>query len=276
MSDSLTAADTTAGVTDPTAKGSFVWYELMTTDMDAAEAFYRDVVGWNTADSGIPGMRYTMLSAGEQQVAGLMTLPDDAAGAQPGWIGYVGVNDVDAAAKRVAERGGAVHRQPDDIPGVGRFAMAADPQGAMFVLFKPLAGGSPSDSVSPMTAGHISWHELRTTDWEAAFGFYADQFGWAKSEAMDMGPMGLYQMFNAGAGSPGSGDAIGGMMNSPDVPGPVWLYYFSVEDIDAAAKRTTDGGGRILRGPTEIPGGDFVIQAQDPQGAMFALVGKRR
>src|SRR3954464_12155051 len=122
----------------PNSQANFVWHELMTTDADAAEAFYRDVVGWRTQDAGMPGMRYTILSVGEAGVGGIMTLPPDAcaAGARPGWIGYVGVDDVDAYAQRVKAAGGTVHKPPADIPGVGRFAVVADPQGANFVLFK--------------------------------------------------------------------------------------------------------------------------------------------
>src|SRR5215210_8558123 len=109
----------------PTSNRTFVWYELMTTDADAAEAFYRDVIGWTTHDAG---MRYTILSAGEAGVGGIMTLPAEAcaAGARPGWIGYIGVDDVDAYAARVEQAGGAIHKPAEDIPGVGRFAVVAD------------------------------------------------------------------------------------------------------------------------------------------------------
>ena len=124
------------------AKGhnDFIWYELMTTDQPAAEAFYRAVVGWEMADAGQPGMRYTILSAGKRDVGGLMALPAEAcaAGAKPSWIGYIGVADTDAAAKRIAKSGGSIHRGPDDIPNVGRFAVVADPGGATFTLLTPL------------------------------------------------------------------------------------------------------------------------------------------
>ena len=117
----------------------FIWYELMTTDQDAAEAFYRAVVGWNMADAGQPRMRYTILSAGDRGMGGLMKLPDEACekGARPGWVGYIGVPDTDAGAKRIVEAGGSLHMGPDDIPNVGRFAMLADPGGAMFYLLTP-------------------------------------------------------------------------------------------------------------------------------------------
>ena len=244
---------------------NFVWYELVTRDLAAAETFYKNVVGWAVADSGMSGMRYTILSAGERQVGGMTAMAE---GPSPVWLGYVGVDDVDAYAVRVRDAGGTVHKGPDDIPGVGRFAVVADPQGGAFILFA--GSGEPPPPLAPMTPGTTGWHELHTSDWEASFAFYAGLFGWTKADAMDMGPMGTYQLIAAG------GDPIGAMMNSPNFPRPMWLYYFAVDDIDAARDRVETAGGAILFGPHEVPGGAWVVQASDPQGAMFALVGFRR
>lgn len=249
----------------------FVWYELMTTDAAAARAFYTRVIGWQAADSGMPGMDYTLLSAGDQQVAGLMDLPAHvlADGGRPGWVGYVGVPDVDASAREVAAAGGRLHRPPEDIPGVGRFAVVADPHGAVFVVFK----GEPTTDEPQSTEkpGTIGWHELMAGDLAAAWAFYSAQFGWTKDSAMDMGPMGTYQMFAAG------GPAIGGMMTRPpEVPAPAWLYYVNVDAIDAAAERARAAGGQVLSGPMEVPGGSWIVQCLDPQGAAFAMVAPKR
>jgi predicted enzyme related to lactoylglutathione lyase len=247
----------------------FFWYELMTTDLDGAEAFYTNVVGWTAQpfDAG-PGMpRYTVMNVGERGVAGLMTLPEDAAkmGMPPAWLGYIHTKDVDASTQSLKNAGGTVHREPDDIPSVGRFAVVADPQGATFMLMQPTGPDQPT--VPATTPGHIGWHELYTSDWKAAFDFYSGQFGWEKGDAMDMGQMGIYQTFSAG---PESG---GGMMNKPEqMPVPVWMFYFNVPAIDAAAKRITDNGGKILMGPMEVPTGQWIVQGQDPQGAHFALL----
>jgi predicted enzyme related to lactoylglutathione lyase len=250
--------------------GKFVWHELMTTDADAARKFYSEVVGWQTRDAGIPGMAYTVVSVGEAGVGGIMTLPAEAAGAKPGWIGYIAVDDVDAYVGRVKQAGGAVHKPAQDIPGVGRFAVVADPQGAIFILFKGTVT-EPPQQPSPQTPGAIGWNELHAKDWESAFGFYSGLFGWTKGESVDMGPMGTYQLFAAGA------EAVGGMMsNFQPAPGPFWLYYFSVDAIDAAGSRVTANGGQVLQGPHEVPGGMWIMQCQDPQGASFALVGSRR
>ena len=231
------------------------------------------VVGWNTQDMPMPGMTYTLLQMGETQVGGLMALPKDAseAGMRPCWVGYVGVEDADRAASRVTELGGKILMPPTDIPNVGRFAAVTDPQGAAFNLFKPTQSGQRAVSRDP---GQVGWHELHTTDWPKAFGFYSTMFGWLKGDGVDMGAMGTYQLFTI------NGTPSGAMFNSPAAqPGAgarFWLFYFNVGDIDAAAKRVVDGGGKIMQGPMQVPGDSWVLQAADPQGAAFALLGSRK
>ncbi|HLH11578.1 MAG TPA: VOC family protein [Methylovirgula sp.] len=248
----------------------FVWYELMTTDMQAAESFYTYVVGWNAKDAGMTNMRYTLFNVGELPVAGLMGIPAEAGeqGARPGWIGYVGVDDVDAYANRVKEAGGVVYHGPADIPEVGRFAVVADPQGTVFALFKGLM---QRPQTPPGTPGHAGWHELHAMDGQKAFEFYSDLFGWDKRDTMDMGALGSYQIF-------GDGEMMmGGVMTKmPAEPRSHWLYYFNVPAIESAVERVKERGGQVINGPTEVPGGSWIINALDPQGAIFALVGPRR
>jgi predicted enzyme related to lactoylglutathione lyase len=251
------------------AQNSFVWYELMTSDAAAAKAFYADVVGWNTQDVPTPGMTYTLLLMGETQVGGLVALPQEAcqAGVRPCWVSYIGVDDVDSAALKAQSLGGKILRAPADIPNIGRFAFVADPQGTGFNLFKPLQSGQRAVS---REAGQVGWHELHSNDWPKAFDFYNAMFGWIKGDGVDMGPMGTYQLFTI-AGLPS-----GAMFNSPAAQrARFWLFYFNVGDIDAAAGRVTAGGGKITQGPQQVPGGDWIVQAADPQGAAFALLGKR-
>jgi predicted enzyme related to lactoylglutathione lyase len=252
------------------SEGSFIWYELMSTDIGAAKVFYRNVVGWNTQDMPMPDMTYTVLEAQSTGIGGMMPMPKEAcdAGMNPCWVGYITVDDVDAAADKVKRLGGTIRRPPSDIPTVGRFAAVADPQGAVFHLFKP---GRPGERVPSDAPGNIGWHELHTTDAAQGFEFYKAMFGWQKGESVDMGPMGAYQLFTI------RDAAVGGMMNSPIAKThPFWLYYVAVGDIDAAAARVTDNGGKISNGPHPVPGGAWVIQATDPQGASFALVGTKK
>jgi uncharacterized protein len=251
-------------------QNSFVWFEFMSSDVAASKAFYTKVVGWSTEDMPMPGMTYTLLRIGDTQVGGMMALPKEASdeGMRPGWLGYVAVDDVDRAAAKVKQLSGKIPMPPTDIPNVGRFAMAVDPLGAGFYLFK---AAQPGQRAVSREAGQISWHELHTTDWSKAFGFYSDMFGWLKGDAMDMGPMGTYQIFTI------NGVPSGAMFNSPAAQSArFWLYYFNVGDIDEAVKRISDGGGKIMNGPMEVPGGGWIVQAADPQGAKFALRGSRK
>lgn len=246
------------------SEGGFVWYEFMSSDKTAAAAFYAKVVGWSMDASRMPGIDYTLAKVGERQVAGLMGFPPGTKTGPVMWFGYILVADVDAMADRVTRAGGAVHRPPTDIPGVGRFAVVADPQGAMFMLFR--GNGEPAPDLAANTPGTIGWHELHTTDWQAALAFYQELFGWEKSLANDMGPMGTYQTFSV------AGAWTGGIMNGGGSPEPHWLYYINVDDIDAAAVRVTEAGGEVLHGPLEVPGGSRVLMGRDPQGAEFALM----
>ena len=249
----------------------FVWYELITTETEAAKSFYASVVGWDTGEVSMPGTTYTLFSIGDTSVGGLIKLPEEGRkmGAKPHWIGYVGVDDVDATNDRIKQLGGMVHVPPADIPNVGRFSVVADPQMARLALLERLQTGQERQ-VEPDIPGHVGWHELLAADWKKALAFYCELFGWQNAE-VTVGALGTYQRFSAG------GQTIGGMATKPPkVPVPFWLYYFNVGDIDAAAKRVKVGGGQILNGPVEVPGGSWIVHCTDPQGAIFALVGKRR
>jgi uncharacterized protein len=247
--------------------GAFIWYELLTTDADAAQKFYSSVVGWRITDSGMPDMDYRVLNAGDAPVGGLMALSRDMldGGARPVWLGYVMVDDVDATIASVTKAGGRLMLPPSDIENVGRFAMVSDPQGIpMYVMHD--TSGRPSRAFEERADGHCAWNELATPDQAAALDFYTGQFGWKLGETMSMGEMGDYQMIDVGD------TTIGGVMTAADGWPAMWRYYFRVPDLKAAIDETTSGGGQILHGPQEVPGDDEIVIAMDPQGATFALV----
>ena len=248
-------------------RGDFVWYELCTDDPSAAAQFYTAVTGWQVKPSGIPDTDYTLFCIGDRPVAGAMSLPPEQMPPRPVWFGFIGVDDVDAKAAEAEAAGGVIFRPPQDIPAVGRFAVLTDPLGAVFLLFKG-AGAAPPP-LAPMQTGSIGWHELHSSDWEKVWPFYERLFGWTKGQTLNLGPIGTYQLFMA------SSVPIGGMMTSHIAPRPFWLYYFVVDDIDAAVARVTAHGGTLLQEPREVPGGPWTITAQDPQGGVFALVGMR-
>jgi predicted enzyme related to lactoylglutathione lyase len=253
------------------SNGRFVWYELMTTDTEAAKAFYASVIDWGTRDASMPSLAYSLFTAKDAPVTGLMTLTDEArrAGVAPHWMGYVGVDDVDAAVARIKQLGGRVHVSPTDVPGISRFSVIADPQMATLALTKRLKPRQ-GQSIEPGTPGRVGWHELFAADWEKAFAFYSELFGWQKAES-HVGEMGKYQQFSV------AGEAIGGMFTKPPaLPFPFWLYYFNIDNVEAVAKRVEAGGGEILYGPTTVPGGAWILHCTDPQGAIFALLDRRR
>ena len=242
-------------------RGRFVWHELMTTDPQAAGAFYSKVLPWKTQPSGMPD--YTLWMSGKTQTGGLMAQPESArqAGAAPSWLVYIGTPDVDATAAAAERLGGRVLKAPADIPNVGRFAVLSDPQGATFAVFTPgsaPAGGPPGSD--------FSWHELATSDLQGALAFYSELFGWSRGPAHDMGPAGTYQLIEHG------GAQVGGVYKVMDTSkAPHWLTYIEVASVDKAAAAAKAAGGRVTQGPMEVPGGSRIAQVLDPQGGAFAV-----
>jgi predicted enzyme related to lactoylglutathione lyase len=208
----------------------------------------------------------------DRNVGGAMTLPAELAqhGVPPHWGMYVGVEKLEPAAADVARLGGGALSEVIDVPTVGRMQAMRDPQGAAFSIYEPLS--PPPRAEAAPELGDVSWIELMTTDAPAALAFYQQLFGWQTTETMDMGPMGKYHMFGRHLGS------MGGMMNkSPEmaeIP-PNWGLYFRVADLDAAVERVKAGGGQILNGPMEVPGGDRIVNCMDAQGAPFSLHAKK-
>jgi uncharacterized protein len=249
-------------------RGRFVWHELMTSDPDAAETFYRHVVGWDTAPfEGGPGP-YTLFNSDKGPVGGLMGIPDEAAkmGAPPHWLGYIHTPDVDATAKEAQRLGATTLQEPVSMPGVGRFAVLKDPQGAVFALHKSETEIEPEGDP---TRQSFSWHELATTDPDGAWDFYSQLFGWHKTESMEMGEAGTYQMFGRDR------FMYGGLYRKPsEMPVSSWLHYAMVDNADAAADRAKERGGQVINGPMDVPGGDRIAVILDPQGAAFAVHSK--
>lgn len=269
MTTPVAAADSTPLTRDTTAvRGRFLWYDLMTPDVDAATRFYAAITGWTLTPwaSGEQVAPYRMWTNGPVPIGGLMPLSvDEAAGSAPAyWLAYIGTPDVDATYAQAVALGAHTFVAPSDIPAVGRFAVLADPQGAAFAVFQPANPRAEAPGMPPV--GAFSWFELATTDRVAAADFYAQLFGWTPTTSMDMGDNGVYQMFGQG------GITYGGIFDrrGAKLP-PHWLLYVRVVDMDRALDAVRQGGGQVLNGPMEVPGGDHVAQCLDPQGAPFAV-----
>ena len=249
----------------PNSQGWFVWHELATTDPAAAETFYTRVAPWTIRPSE-QSASYRMIEAGGTPLGGIVAVDAsmaDRAGS-PHWTPYVYVYDVDESARLVASLGGRVVAGPGEVPGVGCWALIADPQGATIGIYEPDQPGHAPTGAG--TRGEFSWHELATSDYKSAFAFYHALFGWEKTRESDVGPVGIYLMFGQ------RGRSYGGMFNrSGDGDAPRWLSYIGVADVNPAAVAVTRQGGTIVNGPMEVPSGDWIAIARDPQGGAFAL-----
>lgn len=249
----------------PSVQGSFVWQELMTGDTAVAGSFYPKVLGWRSQSSP-HSSAYTMFAAASGPVAGMMHLTDELRhkGVPPHWMPYVGADDVDATVASAERLGAKVQHAPSDIENnVGRFAVLTDPQGAAFGIYRPGQAAAGQSRGTP-AAGQYSWHELATTDAEAAFEFYSKLFGWHAMQRMDMGAAGTYLIFGR------DGVQRGGMYKLSRAAGPHWLSYIEVASADAAAAAAREAGAKVVNGPMDVPGGR-IAQLTDPAGALFAV-----
>lgn len=261
-----------------TQAANFIWYELMTPDPEGAKRFYDAVVGWTLSTGHADNDDYGFITRSDGGMnGGVLRLSAEMAdhGAHPCWIGYLHVADVDAAISAIEASGGTVLMPARDVEMAGRIAMVADPQGAPFYIMDPApppgAAKTESDVFSVTEAQHIRWNELSTSDPDAALAFYRKHFGWGQEGEMDMGELGAYRFIQRGD------IGLGAVM--PMMPGmltPMWSHYIGVDDIDRAHAAVTANGGTITTEPMEIPGGEYAMNAVDPQGAAFGLVGPRK
>ncbi|MFN8108478.1 MAG: VOC family protein [Thermoleophilia bacterium] len=254
----------------PSVNGTPCWYELGTPDPDGAQTFYGLVLGWTFQQDGSDGFDYRLAAAPDgAMVAGVMSNGAQAGSPPPNWLLYYAVDDCDAASGAARAAGGGVVRDPTDVAGTGRFAVLSDPQGAVFGVLQPDPPSDPDAgrAFDQAAAGHGNWHELMTPHPDQALGFYAGLFGWSPGELYDMGAAGPYQLFRRGDAD------IGGMMNQGGASVPSWVPYFGVSSFGESVDRVTTAGGTIVHGPNEVPGGACTLIAEDPQGAVFALVG---
>jgi len=245
--------------------GRFVWYDLMTTDLDTAAGFYTKLFGWTLKDVDMGSFgTYSMIHVGDTGIGGMVRL-DPSHGMPSHWMAYATVADVDAAARRAEELGGQVGVQPTDIPYTGRFAVIADPQGAWVSPFA-FAGDAPPEADGPPPAGHVCWNELLTTDPKGALAFHKEIFGW-DHKTWDMGPAGTYYLFTR------DGKDAAGMMEMPEdaeAP-PQWMSYFLVADVDATVAKARELGATVYVPPRDIPDVGRMAVLADPTGASFGI-----
>lgn len=253
-------------MTQPTSQGPwpgrFVWHDLMTKDAATAAKFYGALFDWQFHEVPMGGFTYRMILCGPGPIGGIVEEQNIPVAH---WMPYIAVNDVDAAATKIAQLGGSVCVPPTDIPQTGRFAVVGDPQGAYFSIYKGLPESPGFDPDMPVP-GRICWNELYTSDDKAGQKFYSAMFGW-QDEPKDMGPMGTYHVQKL------ADKQVGGMMKNPMPPGSpsCWVVYFFVMDLGAATQKAKQLGANAMMENTPIPGVGSFSMLMDPTGAVFAL-----
>lgn len=245
--------------------GTPCWVDLATPDIDAAEPFYRELLGWEMPELPNSGQMggYRRVKLNGKDVAGVMPLMQE--GQPPAWGTYVAVEDAHATMAKVGEAGGNVIVDVIDDMELGKMGVFADPTGAVCGLWEP---GTFHGAEIVNEYGAFGWNELGTRDPAAAKQFYAAVFGWSV-EDQDMGEMGTYTILKVGDASVGGMADISGRV--PDEVPAHWLVYFTVEDTDGVVEKAKAGGGQVSFGPVDIPVGRFAVIA-DPYGAVFAVM----
>jgi uncharacterized protein len=245
------------------SKSRFVWVDLVTKDVAAAQSFYKSLMGWGTKDVDVapPMNKYTMFNFNGEDFGGVIPLPMPEAPVS--WLPYVWVENVDEVVKRVGALGGKVVAPAMDIPNVGRFAVIEDPTGGVVSPMSFLQPPRPQPERG--LVGPVAWEELLTSDTGKAGVFYQELFGWGRNE-MDMGPNGKYHIFKAGDRDAGG---MGALM--PAIPASAWVTYFAVEDVDSKTETAKGMGATQLVPPSDIPNVGRFSWLKDPQGALFAL-----
>jgi predicted enzyme related to lactoylglutathione lyase len=245
--------------------GSFCWVEANLEDPAAGKGFYGELFGWKGEDVATPLGTYTLLKIGNNQVGGLLELPENARkmGAPPHWLSYVAVSEIGAGTKKAESLGAKVLLPPLNL-GTGDMSVLQDPAGGVLALW---ASKQSTGSFLYGENNSLCWNELVTTDAPAATKFYVGLFGW-KTEVWPMGDFD-YTVLKNGT------QMVGGLMPQPrSMAGApsVWTAYFAVADCDAMAKRAERLRAKILTPPTDIPSvGRFAVLS-DPQGAAFAII----
>lgn len=231
--------------------GKFCWFDLMSTDVPAARAFYAELFGWDIRDHNA---EYGMIhDRAGRSLGGMMASQP---GAPSAWLPYVTTDDVGSTVNRIRELGGTVFME-HDAADVGKFAIYADPQGAALATIQLARdfGAYPREKGEH----HICWSELHTSDPAAALAFHAGVFDW-KSESWGDDHILI--------GSEHAGSII---RSQPGVPAS-WLVYVNTVDAEATVAKVTALGGKVVMPAVDMPGvGRFAVFS-DPTGAVFAVM----
>jgi predicted enzyme related to lactoylglutathione lyase len=237
--------------------------DLLSSDVDRAQQFYGEVLGWTAEASGAEFGNYVNFSSDGYRVAGMVANRPET-GTPDFWNTYLSTDDLEATVEAATKAGANVIAPPMTVADLGSMAILADPTGAVVGAWQP---GGHTGFGKYNEAGSVAWDELHSKDFEASRNFYGEVFGWQFEPTSDTDEFRYYVGQIGGA-------PVAGLMDSakflpPEVPS-MWTVYFSVADIDVACEKVTASGGRIIRPPENTPVGR-IAELADPTGAMFKL-----
>ncbi len=235
--------------------GRFVWRELMTNDVDASSRFYGELFGWkiDPAPAHEGATSHRLILADGKQIGDIMPM----IGVPAHWTSYVGVHDVDAAASRATEAGGNVVVAPTDIPGVGRFAVLGDGQGAKITAFRDQGAAQPMDRPG---LWEFCWEQLNAANAERATEFYARVFDW-KAETSDTG-LGVFTVGTT---------QVATLLQAPPGVTSHWITYVVVPKLGEARDRAKRLGGKVYVEEMPVPGMGRISILGDNVGAVLGI-----
>lgn len=244
--------------------GRFVWHDLMTTNVEQSLRFYGDLFPeWNIETIPMGEHTYYKIFVGDLSFGGFVGMEATARGPRTHWIGYVGVSDCDETMMRCQQHGGRVAVPAFNVPGIGKFAVIQDPQGA---IVKPFQMQTPIELSKSPSVGHLCWNELHTNDEDGSRRFYQSVFGWSAVENRIPGS-GSHTIFRAGERK------VAGCVPLPDGfdASPAWLTYIYADDVECRVDKAESLGAQTYVPPRPFYGsGRFSVLA-DSNGAAFAI-----
>jgi uncharacterized protein len=246
----------------PWPHGTPCWVDYGAADIDAAKAFYSDVLGWSYTGGEPEFGGYLMVTANGRQAAGMGPLTNDMD--SPAWTTYFATDDAAATAARITEAGGRVVVEPMQVGPMGKMVIALDPQGNPFGLWQSGLNTGVQIHNEP---GSLAWNEAMVGDTAAAKQFYTAVFGFTfeQMSAEMAGEDADYATFSTG------GNPLGGLgASDPSMP-TGWLTCFSVPSTDEAVAAVEARGGKVTMPATDTPFGRFAI-VEDPWGAPFEIM----
>jgi len=243
--------------------GKFIWYDLLTNDLQATSRFYAKLFGWSFSDTTSKEKLVKTVTRDGVPIANAIYIdPQNSKVNESRWLSYISVEDVDRTLMVSKKNNGTIYMQPKDLPNRGRVAIVKDPEGALFAIVTTSDGDPPDRG---FIRNHWMGSELWSTNPDAALTFYRLLVGYEQ------------QLVGVGAGLQyrflvKNGQRRGGIVKIPwDDVKPNWLPYIAVDDVMAIVAKAEELGGKVLVEPDKAIREGLLAIIADPSGAVFAV-----